>query len=1317
MKNRQRAVLIAVVVLVLVAAVVGGWRMTHAKPAQMATQENLIENGDFSAVTDGMPDGWDVGMWVTSAGASFLEAVTLPDGTTAALVQNAAENDARFEQTVAVEENTTYKLSARVMAEACGEGKTGANLSFIGIYGTSLDVHDTDGQWQTVTLYARTGDGQSEATVAVRVGGYGSENTGKAWFTDVTLVPAETVPVGEQVLEIASPAPASKPAQEAPDPQALSIPLLLCAALGYGLLALWAVRALMARRKAVSSRTLHGQVAAVLTLAFVIRAALALFVPGYEVDMGCFSAWAGKMASGGPANFYEEGYFCDYPPAYMLVLGVQGLLAGTLNIPLSSLGMEMLIKTVPIACDIALAAILFAAARRRLGENAALGLAVIAAMNPALIVTGSCWGQIDSLLCLLLALVLLQAQAGRWQAAIPLFALAVLAKPQAGLLAPLGVVALIKDLAGREKARRNGKRIAAGLAAGVGVTLLVVLPFAWGENLPAWLFALYEKTLSGYEYATLSTGNLMFLLGGNWVDVSQPVLGALTYGQLGMALMALSFVAGIAVYLRGRGRALLFASAAMTLQLVFALGVKMHERYILPALVLLLFAYVETGDIRLLVSGVVASAASAVNIGVVLAYEHLVAPNLWLGYLIGVVQLAAAALTAYTAVRLCLGAPALVLRPREEADKAGQRNGADASACSGPERRMRDELLQPQDYRLHMRRRDYVIMLSLTALYAVVGFWGLGATKAPQTGYVSTAQGESVVIDLGERHENFHIYYYGGISNVSFSVAASDDGVTYGEETDAYFVQGQCFKWMAVRTPVYDANGDVSDVTGGMLSFSGRYLRVTFESAGSSLWEVAAVDDQGQVIPAVSAQAYGALEDRGDDPNALIDEQDTVPEKPTYYNSMYFDEVYHARTGYEHANALYTYETTHPPLGKVFMSWCIRLMGMTPFAWRFAGALTGVLMIPAIYLLAMQLLGRTRWAALCALLLSADCMHFTQTRIATIDSFPVLFMMVMFLFMVRWMKMSFYHQKFTRTLVPLAFSGIFMGLAIASKWIGCYGAVGLAVLFFARFVGLWRQARYAAAHRKENPAFEAIAQKFARYSVLTLAACVLFFVVVPVVIYVLSYIPYLRAYGEVRWNLRTFQRIWDAQVLMFNYHKNLVATHSFASPWYEWPLIIKPMWYYKADYPAAGMASSILSFGNPAVWWTGLVGILFVLGYSVYRNALPVLGVIPGRNDEYDRALPVIAVGFLSAYLPWVLVSRLTFIYHYFASVPFIILATAQGLRYLERHNRRLAQGLAIALCVAAVLLFIGFYPLASGVEVPRAWCDAMNWFDRWMWY
>jgi dolichyl-phosphate-mannose--protein O-mannosyl transferase len=38
-------------------------------------------------------------------------------------------------------------------------------------------------------------------------------------------------------------------------------------------------------------------------------------------------------------------------------------------------------------------------------------------------------------------------------------------------------------------------------------------------------------------------------------------------------------------------------------------------------------------------------------------------------------------------------------------------------------------------------------------------------------------------------------------------------------------------------------------------------------------------------------------------------------------------------------------------------------------------------------------------------------------------------------------------------------------------------------------------------------------------------------------------------------------------------------------------------------------------------------------------------------------------------------------------------------------------------LAIASLALFILFYPLASGMEVPRAWCDAAAWFDGWMWY
>jgi len=1310
MKNQKRTILIAA--LLVIALIISATMLFGERKNLPIVQGNLLENGDFTAVTDGMPDGWNTGMWVTSAGASYLEAVTLEDGTKAVLVENVASNDARFEQTVPVRGNATYKLTARVMAEGCDPDQIGANVSFLGIFGTSDDVHDTNGGWETLTLYAQTGEGQKDATVCVRLGGYGSEATGSAWFTDVRLEQVESVPVGAFVLDLSTPKPQKEVAQKNEGSKAAVIPGLLAAAAAYLIVAFALVRTLLAGRRLDDDKGMI-KLGVLLLGALALRVALASVVRGYGVDMGCFGAWAGKMAAGGPANFYEEGYFCDYPPGYMLVLGALGWLANLTGISLGTAGGELLLKTVPIFCDILLVLLLFFAADRIAGRRPALGMAALMALSPAFVIAGACWGQIDSVLCVMLAVMLLLARSGKWHWAIPVFALAVLSKPQAGLLAPLGIFALARDVKRHKEAR---KPAALGMLLGVLVTAVIVLPFSPNQASPFWIVEKYAATLSSYAYATLSTGNLMFLLGGNWTPNDQAILGGMTYGQLGTVLMALSFAFGVFVYLRGRDTKRLMLASAVTMQMVFVLGSKMHERYILPALMLLMLAYLETGDVRLLAASLIAGAASAVNIGAVLAFEHLIAPNLWLGHLISCVQLIAAGLTVWAAVSLSLGREPMRLKPR--AKKAAQREEAQENdAPDVLEARMREELLHPKDYKLHMKRADWAAMLALTLAYGVVGFWGLGDTKAPQGGYTSTAAGEYVVIDLGERYENFHVYYYGGVSETAFSVADSDDGLSWSRPVDAKYLIGDCYKWQAVRQPVYDQGGTVTDVSSGMLPFSGRYLRIEFEGAASALWEVAAVDENGHVLPAVSAEAFDGVEGRMSEANSLIDEQDTVPAVPSYMNSMYFDEIYHARTGYEHAHGQSTYETTHPPLGKVMMGWCISLFGMTPFAWRFAGALCGVIMIPTMYLLSKTLLGGVLWPSLCTLLLASDCMHFTQTRIATIDSFPVLFMMLMFLLMARWMKMSFYHQRLRDTFVPLALSGVFMGLAIASKWIGCYGAVGLAVLFFARFYQLWRQSVYAKAHESEDPAFARAAALFKDRGLKTILACFVFFVFVPLAIYVASYIPYLAPYGGFKWNMATMRRLWDAQTLMLDYHANLVAEHYFASPWYEWPLIVKPMWYYQADFKSPGMVSSILSFGNPAVWWTGLIGILFVLLYSVYRNALPALGALEGREDENDRAMPVICVAFLSGYLPWVLVSRLTFIYHYFASVPWIIIATALGLKYLARHHKRLAYVLAIMLGIAAIALFIAFYPLASGVEVPRAWCDAVAWFDGWMWY
>ena len=77
---------------------------------------------------------------------------------------------------------------------------------------------------------------------------------------------------------------------------------------------------------------------------------------------------------------------------------------------------------------------------------------------------------------------------------------------------------------------------------------------------------------------------------------------------------------------------------------------------------------------------------------------------------------------------------------------------------------------------------------------------------------------------------------------------------------------------------------------------------------------------------------------------------------------------------------------THP--GKLIISLGIRIFGMNLWLAVY-GALFGVLMLPVLYHLLKQLFGRTRLCTAGTLLFAFDFMHFTQTRIATIDTYAV----------------------------------------------------------------------------------------------------------------------------------------------------------------------------------------------------------------------------------------------------------------------------------------------------------------------------------------
>ena len=1384
MKNGKRYALIAAAVLA--AGLLCFFVFRPGKTS--APGENLLVNGDFSQVGENGPLGWYKEAYGGLAGSDF-EVLESGAGNMAHIVNHMLK-DARFAQTVEVEPNTLYHLHGYIRSSAASGW--GANLSVEDVYVYTESLFDTDGQWREVSLYGRTGKNQRSINVFVRLGGYSGEAVGEAYFKDISLTKVEGVPEGIYAQSWYS-EPYHSPADTANAKAANAGMKLVAVSLAYVL-----VFALLCHffRKPETLKpekpAADAWAAALLLLVCCAgRLLIAAYSKGYDVDIGCFRSWANRMAETGPAGFYNPVNpfsSCDYPPGYMLVLwpvGVIGRLLGTG-------ATEFMVKVPPVLGDMALCAVLYLEARRhKLNLPASLALTCLYALNPLAVTTGAAWGQADSIMTLLLVLTVIYALREKWIAALPFYMASVLVKPQALMFGPLGLLALVMHILhswkDQEKKKAMLRDVGLGLAILVGVAVAVVLPFSLRMS-PDWLITLYGQTMGRYAYATVNGCNLYFLMGKNWVAaesslhgefwmpflvyclavlpllaqglIHSPILkrrqgekkdwlrlytlggmalalgialivlglmNKLTYSSLGTVMVVYSVGIMGALYLLSDDPDELPVFGAAMLLLLYNTGSMMHERYLFPAVALLLLGYLRKRDTRILWLAVGVTVSGLMNVGCALdrnariggASGHLDAPAVGINSDMAVLEYFSAALN----TALCFGSLMLcsALSRGETVPFAETMRAPSPLPKETPTRKM--------------TLRDWTVLSCVTVAYAALAFTNLGSTKAPQTAYVAGSPSEHIVFDLGEsRH--FKMLYYGGIHyyDSNFTVEIGEDDENWTQTYTAGMAQGDCFKWKYVS---YSTNGTYP------ADLAGRYVRITSDHYSLTLFEVLFKDfESGEVLPAKIV-----LRD-ADNASAqyLLDEQDSMEgDDPSWFNSTYFDEIYHARTGYEHYKHMQPYETTHPPLGKVFISWCIAIFGMTPFGWRFAGALAGVLMLPGMYLLGRLLIKRS-WGGLAACgLMALDLMHFTQTRIATIDSFVVLFIIWMVYFMLRWYFMDFYHTPFWKTLVPLALSGLCMGLGVASKWTGCYAGVILAVIFFA---GIWRRARLALAakkipEKKRTQEEKAMAQGSGKL-LITVASCLVFFVAVPALIYYCSYIPYF-AYDGVG---VTPKKVIEAAVGtyftdgrvggMLGYHSEpgRGMDHDFYSPWYQWPVIGKPMWYASNAFEPTGYESSIMALGNPAVWWGGLIAMAACLLVWISRHVRRDRTLTPFTKDD-DTRPALLLLCYFGQLLPWILVPRGTYIYHYFPCVPFLILAMCLMLEMLgdrlaaapqnvdmtlEDGNRKkrakwIEIGILAALLLAAAVLFVLFFPYASGVTAPRSWMDAMKWFDRWLWY
>jgi dolichyl-phosphate-mannose--protein O-mannosyl transferase len=403
----------------------------------------------------------------------------------------------------------------------------------------------------------------------------------------------------------------------------------------------------------------------------------------------------------------------------------------------------------------------------------------------------------------------------------------------------------------------------------------------------------------------------------------------------------------------------------------------------------------------------------------------------------------------------------------------------------------------------------------------------------------------------------------------------------------------------------------------------------------------------------------------------------------------------------------------HPPLGKLLIGAGMALFGAdSSFGWRVATALFGTALVLVLFLLAKTLTGSTVFATVAGLLVAVDGLAIVMSRVALLDIFVAFFVVLAFWFVA--LDRRRLGDRLAAALAarrpeapddapppsvgPLLWdrpwllaAGVALGAATAVKWSGLYALAG---------VGLYAVISDALARRRLGIRHWAVDAAL-RQGPLS------FLLLVPpaALIYLSSWFGWLSTDGG--WKRQSaptaLESLWSYHQEIYRFHVTLTSDHSYASPAWQWPLLLRPtsMFYDQVD----GGVQNIYSMPNPVIWWTGVVAVVW-LGYRAIR----------GRDWRHALVL----TGFAVTYLPWLLYpERTVFQFYTVVILPFLVLALTFALRDITRspdpERRRTGQAAVWAFLVIVLAVSAFWYPILTAMTVPYEFWQAHNWLPSWV--
>jgi dolichyl-phosphate-mannose--protein O-mannosyl transferase len=348
-----------------------------------------------------------------------------------------------------------------------------------------------------------------------------------------------------------------------------------------------------------------------------------------------------------------------------------------------------------------------------------------------------------------------------------------------------------------------------------------------------------------------------------------------------------------------------------------------------------------------------------------------------------------------------------------------------------------------------------------------------------------------------------------------------------------------------------------------------------------------------------------------------------------------FDEVYFPKFASQYLSGTDVYDV-HPPLGKFFIALGILFFGDTFFAWRIVPLLTGVLAIFALGYVSWRVTSSRLAGLLMGLFVAVDGMFIVYSRTGLMDGILTLTIFLTLLAAINLKEKS-----------TAIWCAVLFGLAVAIKWPAA--AILLPMCWYAWRVGKLRELLFS------------LPWALLAYFIVVYAGEVLDGSNQPLI-------------DSIKWNLSAL-----------SYHSSITDTHPWGSAWWTWPIPAKPVLFLYDSLPN-GMIQMMTTLGNPLLWVSSTIAVALTTIAGVFH-------IIKYKWKAFEHPLTPLLIGYFAMWLPWSLVSRVLFLYHYFPSYVFALLILCYWMSRFWLKNRLPV----IAYCLAVLAVSVWYLPWSVG--------------------